>query len=62
MGAYLLLSSVARFGIEFTRFHEQGLHYGLSWTQWISIGLAVIGVLLLVRPTAPSKVSTPVAA
>jgi prolipoprotein diacylglyceryltransferase len=62
MGAYLVLSSMARFGIEFTRFHEQGLHYGLSWTQWISIGLAALGVLMLARPTVPSKVSPPLAA
>jgi len=62
MGAYLLLSSISRFSIEFVRFHEQGLHYGLSWTQWISIGLAIVGVFLLARPTEPSKVSTPLAA
>ena len=63
MGAYLLLSSVARFSIEFVRFHEQGLHYGLSWTQWISIGLAVLGVALLFRPgTSSAKMSPPVAA
>ena len=32
MGLYLVISSVARFLIEFTRFHEQGLHLGLSLT------------------------------
>ncbi len=63
MGGYLLLSSISRFGIEFTRFHEQGLHYGLSWTQWISIGLAVLGVFLLFRPAeSAAKISPPVAA
>lgn len=63
MGLYLVLSSIARFLIEFTRFHEQGLHAGLSLTQWISIGVALAGMLLLVRPTVPSaRVSPPVAA
>ena len=63
IGGYLLLSSISRFGIEFTRFHEQGLHYGLSWTQWISVALAVAGMLLLARSSVPSaKVSPPVAA
>ncbi len=56
MGAYLLFSSIARFGIEFTRFHEQGLHYGLSWTQWISIALAVFGIFLLFRPASDAMI------
>jgi phosphatidylglycerol:prolipoprotein diacylglycerol transferase len=54
MGLYLVLSSAGRFLIEFTRFHEQGLHGGLSLTQWIAIGLALGGVALLVRPGVPS--------
>jgi len=63
IGAYLLISSIARFGIEFTRFHEQGLHYGLSWTQWIAIAIALAGALLLARPAVPSpRVSPPLAA
>ncbi len=63
IGMYLTLSSIARFLIEFTRFHEQGLHYGLSLTQWIAIPLALAGVVLWVRPSVPSpKVSGPVAA
>jgi len=47
----LLLSSIMRFGIEFTRFHEQALPFGLplSITQWIAIVLAVVGAGLLVR-------------
>jgi phosphatidylglycerol---prolipoprotein diacylglyceryl transferase len=46
---YLILSSALRFGIEFTRFHEQALPFGLpfSITQWIAIGLAGLGVVLL---------------
>ena len=41
----MILSSVLRFGIEFTRFHEQALPFGLpfSITQWIAIGLALAG-------------------
>jgi len=34
--------------IEFFRFHEQGLHFGLSLTQWISLGTLAAGVLLLI--------------
>jgi prolipoprotein diacylglyceryltransferase len=51
VGLFLLLSSIARFGIEFTRFHEQALPFGLplSITQWIAIVLALVGAGLLVR-------------
>ncbi len=62
MGMYLVISSAMRFLIEFTRFHEQGLHAGLSITQWIAIGLAIGGVALLLRPSAPSASPTPAAA
>lgn len=49
IGLYLVFSSIARFLIEFTRFHQQGLPFGLplSITQWIAIGLAVAGLGLL---------------
>jgi phosphatidylglycerol:prolipoprotein diacylglycerol transferase len=59
IGAYLLLSSAARFAIEFTRFHEQALPFGLplSITQWIAIGLAAAGAALLLRPSASAKVN-----
>lgn len=60
MGLYLVLSSAARFGIEFTRYHEQGLYSGLSLTQWIAIGVALGGALLLVRDRAAAKVNRPV--
>ena len=62
MGLYLVISSIMRFLIEFTRFHEQGLHAGLSLTQWISIALAIGGVALLLRPSAPSASPTPATA
>ncbi len=58
IGLYLLISSVIRFLIEFERFHEQALPFGLplSITQWIAIGLAILGAILLV-PKAPPLVS-----
>jgi len=59
IGLYLVLSSIARFGIEFTRFHEQALPFGLplSITQWIAIALAGVGAALLLRHPASAKVS-----
>jgi drug/metabolite transporter (DMT)-like permease len=41
-----------RFLIEFTRFHEQALPFGLplSITQWIAMGLALVGAYLLWMP------------
>jgi phosphatidylglycerol---prolipoprotein diacylglyceryl transferase len=54
LGWYLTLYSTARFGIEFFRFHEQGLHFGLSLTQWISLGTLAAGIgLLMLRRGAP---------
>ncbi len=61
MGLYLVLSSAARFAIEFTRFHEQGLYFGLSLTQWIAIGVAIAGTLLLLRRWAPPQLKPSVA-
>ncbi len=62
IGLYLVLSSVLRFFIEFTRNHEQALPFGmpLSITQWIAIGLAVAGAVLLVRARRPAAVRQPV--
>lgn len=59
IGLYLVISSAARFLIEFTRFHEQALPFGLplSITQWIAVGLAAAGAALLVRPTHAAKIS-----
>jgi phosphatidylglycerol---prolipoprotein diacylglyceryl transferase len=59
IGLYLLISSIARFLIEFTRFHEQALPFGLplSITQWIAIGLALAGAALLWRPWRAPKMS-----
>jgi phosphatidylglycerol:prolipoprotein diacylglycerol transferase len=60
IGMYLVLSSALRFGIEFTRYHQQALPFGLplSITQWISIGLALAGAALLLRPTRAANVTS----
>lgn len=49
---YLAVSSVLRFAIEFFRYHEQALPFGLplSVTQWISLGLIALGGLMLFQP------------
>jgi prolipoprotein diacylglyceryltransferase len=49
IGQYLLFSSILRFGIEFTRYHEQALPFGLpfSITQWIAVGLGLAGAAIL---------------
>ncbi len=53
IGLYLILSSVLRFAVEFYRFHEQGLWFGLSLTQWISVGLAILGAAILLAKSRP---------
>ena len=62
IGLYLVVSSVTRFFIEFTRNHEQALPFGLplSITQWIAIGLAAAGAILLVRMRRPAAINQPV--
>jgi phosphatidylglycerol:prolipoprotein diacylglycerol transferase len=61
IGLYLVISSIVRFLIEFERFHEQALPFGLplSITQWIAIGLAIAGAVLLVPAKVPGVI-TPV--
>ncbi len=51
LAEYLVLSSVVRFSVEFYRFHAQALPFGgpLSITQWISVGLFLLGVVLWFR-------------
>ncbi|MBI1897206.1 MAG: prolipoprotein diacylglyceryl transferase [Acidobacteria bacterium] len=51
LGLYLVLYSTARFGIEFVRFHEQELPFGLplSITQWIALATLALGAWLLLR-------------
>ncbi len=55
IGLYLVISSIIRFLIEFDRFHEQALPFGLplSITQWIAIGLAIAGALILMPKARP---------
>jgi phosphatidylglycerol:prolipoprotein diacylglycerol transferase len=54
IGLYLILYSTARFLVEFVRFHEQGLYFGLSLTQWISLVAFAAGIWILVaRRRAP---------
>ncbi len=48
-GWYLVLYSIARFIVEFFRNHEQALVAGLSLTQWIALGLLVLGSAILIR-------------
>ncbi len=57
LGWYLALYSSARFVIEFYRFHEQGLHGGLSLTQWISLGTLAAGIALLVVKRGETKLA-----
>jgi len=52
LGWYLALYSGARFAVEFFRYHEQGLHFGLSFTQWISLATLAAGIGLLVARRA----------
>ena len=59
LGWYLALYSAARFGIEFFRFHEQGLHFGLSYTQWISLATLAAGVALLILRRGAPKLAFP---
>jgi phosphatidylglycerol---prolipoprotein diacylglyceryl transferase len=49
IGLYLVLYSIARFIIEFFREHEQSLVAGLSLTQWIALGLLILGCVFLTR-------------
>jgi phosphatidylglycerol:prolipoprotein diacylglycerol transferase len=49
IGLYLVLYSVARFIIEFFREHEQSLVGPFSLTQWIALGLLVLGCVFLMR-------------
>jgi phosphatidylglycerol---prolipoprotein diacylglyceryl transferase len=52
IGLYLVLYSIARFIIEFFREHEQSLVGPFSLTQWIALGLLILGVVFLSRSRA----------
>lgn len=49
IGLYLVLYSTARFIIEFFRNHEQALVGPFSLTQWIALGLLIVGAGILLR-------------
>lgn len=53
IGLYLVLYSIARFIIEFFRYHEQGLFAGLSLTQWLAVALFFPGLWLALRKSTP---------
>ena len=61
LGLYLVLSSSARFVIEFYRNHEQALPFGLplSITQWIALALLAAGLWLLARARREHAELTP---
>jgi phosphatidylglycerol---prolipoprotein diacylglyceryl transferase len=50
IGWYLVLYSTARFAIEFFRVHEQVLVGPFSLTQWIALGLLILGAAILAWP------------
>ncbi|MCS7024805.1 MAG: prolipoprotein diacylglyceryl transferase [Bryobacteraceae bacterium] len=56
IGAYLVLYPLARFFIEFVRFHEQPNPFGLilSNAQWMTLGLITLGLGLLWQSRAPA--------
>jgi phosphatidylglycerol:prolipoprotein diacylglycerol transferase len=49
IGLYLILYSVARFAVEFVRYHEQPLQSGISLTQWLALALLALGIWLYFR-------------
>lgn len=63
LAEYLVYSSLIRFGVEFFRAHAQALPFGgpFSLTQWISIFLAILGIVLWTK-SMPQAASTAVRA
>src|SRR4051794_2492041 len=55
IGLYLVLYSIARFIIEFFREHEQSLVGPFSLTQWIALGLLVLGGFFLTRSRTSAR-------
>lgn len=53
---YILAYGIERFAMEFLRDDEiRGIYFGLSTSQWISLGMCLIGVLFLLYRKNPSK-------
>lgn len=59
IGLYLVLYSTARFIIEFYRVHEQALIGPFSLTQWIALGLLLLGAIFLFAPREENALNTP---
>ncbi|MBI4877953.1 MAG: prolipoprotein diacylglyceryl transferase [Acidobacteria bacterium] len=57
LGLYLLLYSSVRFAVEFLRAHDAPNPFGgpLSASQWIALGLALLGVWILRRRPAAAQ-------
>jgi hypothetical protein len=51
-GALLLTYGVLRFGLEFLRDDARGGSAGLSTSQWLSVPMSLLGVVLLARTSA----------
>ena len=49
-GRFLLLYGISRFSVDFARFYEPDQVLALGWSnnQWISIGLMIIGLIVLI--------------
>jgi phosphatidylglycerol---prolipoprotein diacylglyceryl transferase len=62
IGWYLVLYSSARFIVEFFRVHEQSLVGPFSLTQWISLGLLVLGAGILMYVSCKTAAFKAVAA
>jgi len=51
LGLYLTLYSIARFGVEFVRAHDQAFPFGgpFSTTQWVALGLLAAGLWMVTK-------------
>ena len=61
IGLYLMLYATVRFTVEFFRNHEQGNLWGgpLDTSQWISLGLVMLGAWFFYRSRPPQPVTAP---
>jgi phosphatidylglycerol:prolipoprotein diacylglycerol transferase len=59
---YMLLYAISRFIIEFYRGDERGIILGLSTSQFVSVVIAPLAVLMLLRLGGRGRVQSPVTA
>ena len=59
---YMLLYAISRFVIEFYRGDERGIILGLSTSQFVSVVIAPLAILMLLRLGGRGRVQTPVTA